>query len=110
MIICFCRPGVMAECTALGHAEQQRCRFYEKASFGDRCMHFNPELETCWTPAAADYTKGIINHEEPVDMEELQDYPIDDYEEPRYMCDDDGEESLITLVDLINNATKGPLP
>jgi hypothetical protein len=104
MIICFCRPGVMAECTARGHADQRRCKFYAKATVAERCMFYDPNLETCWTPAAADYVRGIINHEEPPEEEDLQDYPIDDYiESPHEFTDE--EEELTNLIDLINGIT-----
>mgnify|MGYP001822637638 FL=1 len=38
--LCLCQRDVMSICTATGQSEQEKCRFYKKASFSDRCMYF----------------------------------------------------------------------
>jgi hypothetical protein len=37
--ICFCKKGAMSVCTARSVDEQQKCRFYQKSSYSDRCMY-----------------------------------------------------------------------
>jgi hypothetical protein len=38
--LCFCKRDIMSICTAASESEQKNCKFYKKASFSDRCMHF----------------------------------------------------------------------
>lgn len=38
--LCFCKREFMSICTAANIREQKNCKFYKKASFSDRCMHF----------------------------------------------------------------------
>jgi hypothetical protein len=37
---CFCKRDIMSICTAASKSEQQKCKFYKKSSFTDKCMHF----------------------------------------------------------------------
>ena len=36
----FCQKDVMSVCMASDKAQQQRCRFYERSSYSERCMYF----------------------------------------------------------------------
>ena len=36
----FCIAGMMSTCRAENIKEQEKCRFYEKASYENRCMYF----------------------------------------------------------------------
>jgi len=36
----FCIAGIMSTCRAENTKEQKKCKFYEKASYENRCMYF----------------------------------------------------------------------
>jgi hypothetical protein len=37
---CFCTRDIISTCAANSNREQKNCRFYSKASYKNKCMHF----------------------------------------------------------------------
>ena len=37
--LCFCKKEAMSVCTATSVDEQKKCRYYQKASYSDKCMY-----------------------------------------------------------------------
>ncbi len=38
--VCFCKRDIISVCTADGQEQQKNCRFYQKSSYKNVCMHF----------------------------------------------------------------------
>lgn len=38
-IVCWCKKGMMSQCTAPSRPEQIACHFYDKSMVAERCMH-----------------------------------------------------------------------
>jgi hypothetical protein len=61
----FCKRDVMSICTAASESEQKKCKFYNKSSFTDKCMHFMfDEFCDCVEAQIATVHQKIVENQE----------------------------------------------
>ena len=81
MGICWCKLGMMAQCTAESVDQQEMCDFYDSSIGVHKCMNLNTSMRNhCWSKDAqkfsAQYGVRDMNNPAPVAEEELC---IDDF-------------------------------
>jgi len=80
-IVCLCKTGIIATCTAKCREDELTCRFQKTASFANRCRHRIEERSNhCDNVEAQKFTRGVfeIEEEEELDIEEfLDEDPMD---------------------------------
>lgn len=91
--ICWCKTGVMAQCTAPNYDDQQRCDYFDKSLGEYRCMHRNERMfRHCWSQKAQAFSRenGVVTPDD-VELPDEEELNIDDFVElkaPQRSCHD----------------------